>query len=167
LIHFRDLRIRTKLAVTFAAVLLPLLATEALAVWSFRRSLRESSEVELSNTVDHLVRLCAAQRERAVAAGGSTGLTAGALGTTPRAEDLAYLREVIRSFQVGRTGYAYAMDRSGMLLVHPSLEGRSILDSRDTDGVAFIQAITRRAPRLEPGETGTIRYPWQIGRAHV
>jgi two-component system NtrC family sensor kinase len=152
-IRFRDLRIRAKLAVTFAAVLLPLLATEALAVWSFRRSLRESAEVELSNTVEHLVRLCAAQRERAVAAGAS--------GAAPRAEDLAYLREVIRSFQVGKTGYAYAMDQSGMLLVHPSLEGRSILDSRDTDGVAFIQVITARAPRLAPGETGTIRYPWQ------
>ena len=153
MIRFRDLRIRAKLAVTFAAVLLPLLATEALAVWLFRRSLRESAEIELSNTVDHLVRLCAAQRERAMAAGAD--------GAAPRAEDLAYLREVIRSFQVGRTGYAYAMDRRGVLLVHPSQEGRSILESRDTDGVAFIQAITTRAPRLAPGETGTIRYPWQ------
>ncbi len=153
MIRLRDLRIRTKRAVTFAAVLLPLLATEALAVWSFRRSLRESAEVELSNTVDHLVRLCAAQRERALAAGAS--------GAAPRVEDLAYLREVIRSFRVGLTGYAYAMNEQGVLLVHPSQEGRSILDSRDTDGVEFIRRITERAPRLGPGETGTIRYPWQ------
>jgi two-component system NtrC family sensor kinase len=153
LIRFRDLRIRTKLAVTFAAVVVPVSVAGILALWTLREDLRESAEVELTNTVDHLWRLCAAQRERARAAGAD--------GSAPRPEDLAYLRDVLGSFQVGRTGYAYAMDRDGVLLVHPMQQGRSILDSRDSDGFAFIRAILERAPRLGEGAAGTIRYPWQ------
>ncbi|MBI5499603.1 MAG: cache domain-containing protein [Deltaproteobacteria bacterium] len=153
MIRFRDLRVRTKLAVTFTAVLLPLLVAQFVAAWSFRRDLRESAEVELTNLADHLWRLCDAQRQRSLAAGHG--------GTSPRPEDMAYLREVLVSFQVGRTGYAYAMDTRGVLLVHPTQEGRDILDSRDSDGRAFIREIVERAPRLPPGRAGTIRYPWQ------
>jgi two-component system NtrC family sensor kinase len=151
--RLRKLRVRTRLAVTFGAVLLPLLAAELLAIWSFRRGLTDAAELELTNIVDHLYRVCALQRERA--------LRAGAPSDRPRAEDLAFLRDVLGSFQVGRTGYAYVMEADGGLVIHPTLAGRNIIDSRGSDGVRFIERICKDAPRLADGRVGTIRYPWQ------
>jgi PAS domain S-box-containing protein len=150
-IRFGNLRIRTKLALTFAAVVVPLLAAEVVAVWWIQRSVRESAEVELTNVVDQVHRLCAALHQRRVEAG----------GREPSPEDLAFLREVVGKLQVGRTGYPYVMDGRAVLIVHPDLEGRSILDSRDSSGFAFIRAIVENAPRLRPGESGSIRYSWR------
>jgi PAS domain S-box-containing protein len=68
--------------------------------------------------------------------------------------------QTVRSIRVGNTGYAYVMDPSGNLLVHPAREGENIYDEKDSRGVTFIRDICRRALRLAPGEVGVIRYPW-------
>jgi two-component system NtrC family sensor kinase len=46
------------------------------------------------------------------------------------------------------------MDRKGNLMIHPEAEGQNIYDSRDSNGVPFIEQMCER---LE----GWIRYPWQ------
>ncbi len=143
--RFQDLRIRSKLALTFCLLLLPLLGGGMVAQHRLSVDLRTSAELELSNIVTHLYQLC-----QQSAAGG-------AARPSPEA------KELIRSFRVGRSGYAYAMDSAGNLQVHPEREGENILDSRDSEGFAFIQAISEQARQLQPGQLGTIRYPWASG----
>jgi methyl-accepting chemotaxis protein-2 (aspartate sensor receptor) len=71
---------------------------------------------------------------------------------------LVNLKKMIRSDKIGETGYFYILDAKsggnlGKLIVHPTLEGQSILESKDSDGRAFIREILER-------KNGTIRYPW-------
>jgi methyl-accepting chemotaxis protein-2 (aspartate sensor receptor) len=89
-------------------------------------------------------------------AGGKViGITAIAL----EYEDLLVnLKNMIRRDKIGETGYFYILDAQagnnlGKLIIHPSLEGQSILDSKDSGGRAFIREILER-------KNGTIRYPW-------
>ena len=73
-------------------------------------------------------------------------------------EHLGHLKAAIRNAKIGQTGYFYVLDATpgkhfGDLLVHPALEGKNILDSKDPAGHAFIQEILER-------QDGLIRYPW-------
>ncbi len=145
----RDLRIRTKLIVAFLALLLPLGATTLLVVNIFSTELKRDAEAALVSTVNLLYRLSS---------------DAHRIGEESDPALAASLREAvadtIRSIQIGDTGYAYAMNPQGLLFVHPAQERRNIYNQVDTDGVAFIQEICRRAVALGEGEVGDIRYPW-------
>jgi two-component system NtrC family sensor kinase len=66
----------------------------------------------------------------------------------------AVLKEQLKAKKVGQTGYIYCMDRKGTLTIHPEAEGENIYNSRDSDGIAFIQQMCER-------REGWIRYPWQ------
>ena len=154
--RLRDLKIKTKLAITFVIVVLPLVAGEVIALHFLNTRLRSSAELELTNIVDHLHRLAVSESRLAAE-------ETGAGHATSRTGHEARMRKLVRSFSVGKTGYAFVMDSRGRLLAHPHVEGQSILDRRDSDGFAFIQAICERAVKLGPDEVGTIRYPWHVG----
>ena len=73
--------------------------------------------------------------------------------------EIAALKERIRSVKVGDTGYFYVLDARpgkdfGRMLVHPSLEGQSVLASRSADGRELFREILER-------KEGDIRYLWQ------
>jgi len=73
--------------------------------------------------------------------------------------DLAGLKERIRSAKVGETGYFYVLNAApgkayGELVVHPTQEGKNILDSRSADGRAFVKEILDT-------KQGEISYAWQ------
>ncbi|MDR3004792.1 MAG: Cache 3/Cache 2 fusion domain-containing protein [Acidovorax sp.] len=72
-------------------------------------------------------------------------------------ELLANLKTSIRALQVGDGGYYYVLrsdgPAAGTLVVHPAKEGQSILESKDSDGRAFIREIVER-------KQGVISYPW-------
>jgi methyl-accepting chemotaxis protein-2 (aspartate sensor receptor) len=73
-------------------------------------------------------------------------------------ELLGNLKDMIRKGKLGETGYFYVLDARpgdslGKLIVHPALEGKSILESKDSSGREFIKEILQR-------KSGTIRYPW-------
>ncbi len=70
------------------------------------------------------------------------------------------LRSAIRSIKIGKTGYAYIMDGSGNLVVHPAKEGENIRGAKDSTGFEYMREITRKAQLLSENEVGTIRYPW-------
>jgi len=70
------------------------------------------------------------------------------------------LKTAIKSIKIGKTGYAFIMDSSGRLVVHPAKEGEIILDSRDSTGFEYIREMVRKAPLLKDHEVGTLRYPW-------
>lgn len=71
---------------------------------------------------------------------------------------LVNLKNMIRRDKLGETGYFYILDAQtgnnlGKLIIHPTLEGQSILESKDSGGREFIREILAR-------KNGTIRYPW-------
>ena len=70
------------------------------------------------------------------------------------------LKEAIKSIKIGKTGYAYIMDSSGNLVVHPAKEGENILGAKDSSGFEYMREIAKKAARLKENEVGTIRYRW-------
>ncbi len=70
------------------------------------------------------------------------------------------LETAIKSIKIGKTGYAFIMDSSGRLVVHPAKEGETILEAKDSSGFEYIKEMIRRARKLGEGEVGTLRYPW-------
>ena len=156
--RFQDLKIRTKLAIAFIAVLLPLVVSSMLTIRIFSKAVKEEAESELMQTVTLLYQL-GESMERIQE------------GTDPELQQLlrSMVAQAVRNIRVGKTGYAYVMDPAGKLLVHPAREGQNVYDERDTSGVAFIREICERAVHLGPGEVGVIRYPWmnpQMGDTH-
>jgi PAS domain S-box-containing protein len=70
------------------------------------------------------------------------------------------LQTAIKSIKIGKTGYAFIMDSSGRLVVHPAKEGESILEAKDSGGFEYIKEMVRKAPLLGENEVGTLYYPW-------
>jgi methyl-accepting chemotaxis protein-2 (aspartate sensor receptor) len=73
--------------------------------------------------------------------------------------DMAQLKDRIRAIKVGETGYFFVLDatpgkRQGDLLVHPTSEGKNMLESKDADGHLIIKEMLEK-------KTGTISYNWQ------
>lgn len=74
------------------------------------------------------------------------------------AEEMAALRQQIKTVRFGESGYAYVLDTTagkaqGTLVVHPAKEGQSVLESKDASGHPFIREMLER-------KQGVIRYPW-------
>ncbi|MCD8493165.1 MAG: Cache 3/Cache 2 fusion domain-containing protein [Geovibrio sp.] len=81
------------------------------------------------------------------------------LGTVPVSDFKTMLnprdfRDYILSVKIGDTGYGYVLDAEGTLMVHPALEGKNLIDSRDSDGRLFIKEIVAN-------KSGKIVYPWK------
>lgn len=145
----RDLKIRTKLVCAFLALLLPLGATSLLTVHMFTKEMKREADLELANSVNLLYQVCSDAKKIGERAGPAVY------------ESLQNLvANTIRGIRIGKTGYAYVMNPEGTLLVHPAREGDNIFNQVDSDGVAFIREICRRAVELDEGEMGEIRYPW-------
>jgi methyl-accepting chemotaxis protein len=73
--------------------------------------------------------------------------------------DLAHLKERVRSMKVGDTGYFYVLNaapgkNTGELIVHPTSEGKNILDNRDASGREFVREMIKT-------KEGITTYPWQ------
>ncbi len=69
-------------------------------------------------------------------------------------ESFEYLKSLVKSKKVGKTGYIYCMDVTGTLTIHPAREGDNIYESTDFNGFHFIKEMTEQ-------KNGWIRYPWK------
>ncbi|HMT81776.1 MAG TPA: methyl-accepting chemotaxis protein [Azonexus sp.] len=78
------------------------------------------------------------------------------------------MKQSIKGVKLGHTGYTYVLDAkqgptAGSLLIHPTEEGKNILDATDSDGRAFIKEIIEK-------RNGIMRYPWlnkEAGETHA
>lgn len=68
------------------------------------------------------------------------------------------LKDFIRSIKVGKTGYVFVIDSSeknkGNVIVHPALEGKNIIDAKDSKGREFIKEMIEK-------KEGVIFYSWK------
>ncbi|MGV8893548.1 MAG: Cache 3/Cache 2 fusion domain-containing protein [Burkholderiaceae bacterium] len=73
-------------------------------------------------------------------------------------EGLNALKNKIKNVKIGRTGYFYVLNAKegpdyGTLTIHPSLEGKNLLEAKDADGINFVKEILTK-------KQGTITYQW-------
>ena len=78
-------------------------------------------------------------------------------------EPMKVLKEKISAIKVGLTGYFYVLNAKpgadfGTLIVHPTLQGKSLLDTKDSAGRLF-------AKDMLDMKKGEIRYPWMNAAA--
>ena len=71
---------------------------------------------------------------------------------------LVTLKNTIRSMKIGETGFFYVLDARpganlGNLLVHPTDEGKNMLEAKDANGRTFIKDILEK-------KNGVLQYPW-------
>ncbi|GAM08105.1 sensor protein ZraS [Geobacter sp. OR-1] len=78
-------------------------------------------------------------------------------------------RKALKKVNVGATGYIYAMNTKGDLMVHIAREGENVFNEKDENGRYFIREICESAKKSKPGEILYITYPWRnatIGDQH-
>lgn len=68
------------------------------------------------------------------------------------------LKATLREIKIGKTGYFYVLDarpgkNNGVMLLHPTAEGKSFLDVKDATGREFIKEIMER-------KNGITHYQW-------
>lgn len=66
----------------------------------------------------------------------------------------ADLRDAINALKVGESGYPYIFDLKGNMLIHPTLEGKNVLDLESADGQKIIQTMIAE-------KNGKIEYDWK------
>ncbi|EQC48639.1 methyl-accepting chemotaxis protein signaling domain protein [Bacteriovorax sp. BSW11_IV] len=69
------------------------------------------------------------------------GKIIGAIFVGKAESNLNELKDEIRKQKFGETGYAYIVDYDGKLIVHNSIEGKSLYDLPDADGKMFFQEM--------------------------
>ena len=155
-------RFGQKLTLMFLLVsLLPIIGFAAWSLRDLRQVSLRSAESELERIIKMIALACEAQealdriRETSVA---QVDTQTGASPAWQEGDRFLTLRELIRSIQVGDTGYAYVLDSKGVFQVHPQLE-RMNLFKLDT-GISELLKIRDRTGGMQPGAVKTLRYPW-------
>ncbi len=73
-------------------------------------------------------------------------------------DDLENIRNIIKKIKIGTSGYIYVVgttgESKGKLLLHPSLEGTDLYNTKDADGELFIQSMIN-------SKNGEIIYKWK------
>jgi methyl-accepting chemotaxis protein-2 (aspartate sensor receptor) len=68
------------------------------------------------------------------------------------------IKEKIKRIKIGKTGYFFAMNAKegkdfGLVMIHPTKEGENLIDTKDSDGRAFLREMLEK-------KNGLIRYQW-------
>lgn len=72
---------------------------------------------------------------------------------------MSNLKAAIARLKIGATGYFYVLDTRqgpsyGQLIIHPTLQGKSLLDQKDDNGRLFVRDMLAQ-------KSGHLRYPWR------
>jgi len=82
-------------------------------------------------------------------------------GNTDRFTAQASARNSFKQVNIGNNGYLFALTSKGVLTVHPAREGENIITEQDENGHYFINELTQRAIKSNPGEVLYAIYPWR------
>ncbi len=156
----RNMNLRTKLMiVSLLFLMLPSLTIGLVGQHSAKTSLDDAGRIGLKNDVRMAVKLINSL-DQEVKAGHITlpeaqervkTLLIGPLGADHK-------RPIDKSIDVGENGYFFIMDQKGMELGHPVIEGKSIWDAVDKNGVKLGQEIVRNAI----ADGGFTYYEWPL-----
>ncbi|MFH1981933.1 MAG: cache domain-containing protein [Pseudomonadota bacterium] len=159
---FRDLRIRNKLLLAYSTIFILSISISSFTIYALvRRSIETSIESELKNTTATLLNMvrtsaaisiqnhlrAVAERNREIAAHFYGQVQEGRLAPE---EAKARAREVLLSQTIGKTGYIYCLNSSGVIDTHPKKELLGV----DLSPYAFIQEQKLR-------KEGYLEYDWK------
>ncbi|MFH2012437.1 MAG: PAS domain S-box protein [Pseudomonadota bacterium] len=119
-----------------------------LATSEFSSALKAGEDQKLENIVNALQALC------------EINLSYVENTTVIPPSQLSKIRKIVKSIVIGKTGYAYILDREGNLIIHPTKEGENIIDWKDTKGNYFIREMIEEAISTGGSRIEEIRYPW-------
>lgn len=146
---FSDWRLRNKLIFIISLlVVIPLIFFSFLATSEFSSALKAGEDQKLENIVNTLHALC------------ETNLSVIENTSLIPPPQLSKIREIVKSIVIGKTGYAYVLDRQGNLIIHPTKEGENISHWEDSKGNYFIKEMIEKAISTGGSKIGEIRYPW-------
>lgn len=160
--RFKDLPIRFKLLIVYSAVFVLSLTLVSLIIHAvMRKTLEENIESELQNSTIALLNMvrtaadvsiknhlrAVAEKNREVVDHFYQEYVQGILDET---EAKARAREVLLSQTIGKTGYIYCVNSSGMIVIHPRPELLGV----DLSGHAFILEQMQR-------KNGYLEYDWK------
>ncbi|MEH2476207.1 methyl-accepting chemotaxis protein [Nitrobacteraceae bacterium AZCC 2161] len=143
-----NLRISSKLLIMVGLSVLGIVGVAAVGLQTLRDNLTEDRKVKLQELV-----LVARQTiDLDYQAARKAGLS--------DAETLARSKALLRSMHFGKDDYFYALDKQGVVVVHPNpkVENKNLMDSKDSDGVPF----TRQQVELVANSDGgfvSFRFP--------
>lgn len=67
---------------------------------------------------------------------------------------LKQIKSFIKDQKILENGYYFVLDDDGLMVVHPTLEGKNVLEEKDTDGKQFFKDMIKN-------EHGIIEYKWK------
>jgi methyl-accepting chemotaxis protein len=81
----------------------------------------------------------------------------------PFEEQTVALRKAMMETKVGQTGYVYVLDSKGNYIISQNgqRDKENIWETRDADGVLFVQEMCTNAKTLKPGQIGERIYSWK------
>ena len=140
-----NLRISSKLMIMVGLAVVGILAVATVGLATLRHNLLEDRKDKLRD----IVMMAHDELERDYQASRKAGLS--------EAESLARGKALIRAMHYGKDGYLYALDMQGVMQAHPNakLEGQSLLDQKDVNGVYHTRA---QIEMLRRGESGFVAF---------
>lgn len=159
--NMRKIGIRTRLIMmSFLLLLIPSLIIGLVSYKLSENALNDSGEILLKNHVNATIELISAMDEQVKAGNISLEdaqerVKQSILG--PKQADGK--RPINKNLDVGENGYLFIMDKQGVLLAHPTVEGESLWETKDRDGVWVGQEIVKSG--LHPGG-GFAYYVWPL-----
>jgi PAS domain S-box-containing protein len=159
---FRNLRIRTKLLISYTTVFFLAMSTGSVVIYTFvRQTIEANIESELKNTTAAILNMvhtsattsiknhlrAIAEKNRDIAA---YFFKLSQDGELTEAEAKYRAAKVLLSQQIGQTGYIYCLNSSGIIDVHP----KQALQRVDLSENAFIREQKKR-------KNGYLEYDWQ------
>src|SRR5690625_3601589 len=152
------LAIRTKLILASVLLLtIPLLVLGILSYQKAKNTLDDYGNTRLQNSVEMTISMISALNKEVEKGNISLEDAQEEVKIAILGEkDAEGKRPINRNIDVGENGYLYILDENGRQVAHPSIEGESVWDEQDENGVYFGQEQIRIA--MEGG--GTQYYEW-------
>jgi signal transduction histidine kinase len=158
-----DTRFENKLMlIALLIAVVPFLGYAAFSLDDLRQFALRSSEAELEQSIKAIWMLCEAQEAldrltRHVTT--EVDAVSGASPSWQEGNEFKSLRTIIKGVRLAQTGYAYAFDTVGRIMIHPALEGLDYNHLAPEETAVFL-ALRKQALALPAGKIGTYRYPW-------
>lgn len=153
------------IALVLISTLLPLAVYSSFLLHLFRQGSIEAVEMQVRQTAKSLVMLCEAQealdRLKKSSPSPHVGVDTETSASPAWQEGHEYksLKALIEGMRIGASGYAYVIDVTGHLLIHPHRQGDDLHESSAQE-IGYLTEIRESAMALPLGVIGSRRYEY-------
>ncbi len=165
-----DTKFENKLMlVCLLVAVVPFIGYALFSLDDLRQFALRSSEAELEQSIKAIWMLCEAQEALDRLTKNSRGDPDVVSGASPAWQDgneIKSLRTIIKTVHVAQSGYAYAFDSVGRIVIHPVLEGQDY-NRLEPDERNVFYTLRDKARSVPKGQIATYRYRWPDHQGHI